>query len=73
MQTFIVENSSTIDKVFYNEQMKSLTVQFKSGQQYKYENVSQDDFENLKNSESKGKFVNEVIKPKEFSKVQLND
>ncbi len=71
MQTYLVENSSTINKLFYNEQIKELTVEFKSGQQYKYENVAPIEFANFCNAESKGTFLNEQIKTKTYQKIQL--
>ena len=53
---------------------RTLTVELLNGSQYKYQNVSQKEFDDFTNAESKGKYLSEVIKQKETQKVQqLND
>lgn len=66
-------SSSTISKLWYSEKDSQLIVEFKNGQQYRYNNVSISEWNNLKSSESKGKFLNENIKSKPFQKMILND
>lgn len=66
-------SSSTISKLWYSEKDLQLIVEFKNGQQYRYNNVSISEWNNLKSSESKGKFLNENIKSKPFQKMILND
>ena len=74
MLTYKVENSSTISKLFYNELIHQLIVEFKSGQQYMYDQVSLEEYNNFCKAESKGKYMNENIKTKCYQKIQqLND
>lgn len=61
--------SSNIDMIAYDQE--TLFVQFKSGL-YKYNKVPREVYENLKKSESKGKFVNSAVKGAyEYEKVDL--
>lgn len=55
-------NSSNIERVAYDEITKELLVDFKNGKEYYYINVPKLLYEDLLNSTSKGKFLNEKIK-----------
>lgn len=59
---FIKVESSMIAEVAYLEESKALYVRFKNGSLYSYENVPKTLFDDLLNSESKGKFLTEYIK-----------
>jgi len=62
-------NSSNINKVGYDN--NDLLVEYKSGVLYKYLNVPKKLYEELLNSESKGRFMNSNIKGKfEYSKIE---
>jgi hypothetical protein len=62
-------NSSNINKVGYDD--NNLLVEYKSGVLYKYLNVPKKLYEELLNSESKGRFMNSNIKGNfEYSKIE---
>lgn len=52
----IIENSSNIAEVNYNESNRSLTVRFHTGGVYLYESVPQKIYEDLINAESVGSY-----------------
>jgi hypothetical protein len=54
--------SSNIDAIGYDPDLKRLSVRFKSGRTYQYENVGEDDYQNLLNASSTGKHFNDHIK-----------
>ena len=58
---FVEVQSSNVVSIGYEN--NNLYVNYKSDT-YKYENVDQSVYESLLNSESKGRFMNEYIKPK---------
>lgn len=58
-------NSSSIKSIKYDETRKDLTVDFKSGRSYLYTPVSNEFFNKLNNSPSKGKFFYENIRNNE--------
>jgi hypothetical protein len=74
MKTILVNDlakveSSNINLVAFGT--NKLYVQFKNGGLYQYNNVMQEDYNNLKNAESVGKFLNTSIKPNyEFEKLE---
>lgn len=55
--------SSNIEAIGYNAGAKVLFVKFKSGAVYGYDKVPPIMNENIKVAESKGKFINENVKP----------
>ena len=57
---FIKVESSNIDRVAYKD--NKLYVEYKSGGLYAYDWVPEDVWNNLLNSESKGRFMNSIIK-----------
>ncbi len=60
--------SSTVNAISYKNNI--LFVRFNNGGVYMYEGISEELYESFKNSESKGKFLNENIKNKyECSKL----
>ncbi len=65
--------SENINKLFYNEQLNQLIVEYKSGGQYRYNEVSINEWNELISAESKGKFINESIKSKPYQKMVLSD
>ena len=74
MLVYQVQNSTNIKKLYYNKDTKVLTVEFKNNSQYKYDNVSLQEYQNFTLAESKGKYLKEVITNKVYHKVeQLND
>lgn len=56
-------NSEAIVEVVYDRENKEMVVQFTSGAQYTYYNISVQRFNAFKNSASKGKYLNFRIKP----------
>lgn len=56
-----VEGSSNVSELGYDKETKTLQVRFKNGSIYDYQPVTLLYFLNLKNAESKGKFLNENI------------
>ena len=73
MQSYIVENSSNIAEGIYDSNSCNLIVVYKNGGRYRYQNVTVEQWNNFKNSDSKGRFINQNIKSKECKKVLLND
>lgn len=61
---------STVVESFEFKGGKGLVIDFKSGAQYLYKDVDEKTFENFEKAESKGKFLNEVLK-KEFEVEKL--
>ena len=64
--------SSTINSVGFNPDKDTLTVQFNNGGLYRYSAVTPFDFVSFMCAESKGKFLNESIKPHHDVK-QINE
>lgn len=54
--------SSNIDSIGYNKEEQQLFIKFNNGSLYMYNDVPEDVWEDLQNSESKGKFVNNELK-----------
>lgn len=65
--------SSNINTLWYSSGKQQLIVEYKGGAQYRYDNISQMEWDGLIASESKGKFINESIKSKPYQKMILND
>ncbi|HQL11557.1 MAG TPA: KTSC domain-containing protein [bacterium] len=65
--------SSNIKTLWYSKDKQELIVEFLNGSQYRYSNVSELEWQNLKSAESKGKFLNENIKSKPYQKMILKD
>lgn len=63
--TINTPKSSVIKSLTYDENRKDLQVNFKSGKLYVYTPVSQQFFNKLSKTESKGKFFNQHIKNNE--------
>jgi hypothetical protein len=62
--------SSVIRNMIYDAVKHILTIRFVSGAVYNYKNVSAEEYAQLKNSSSKGKYLNQHIKGKhEFEQV----
>ena len=55
--------SSTIKTIEYVVEPKEIIVEFNNGSKYCYENCTAEDFRDFVYAESKGKFLNESIKP----------
>jgi hypothetical protein len=67
----IVENSSSIKSYEFDNEAKTLTVEFKAGSVYTYQNISDDIARDFHNAESKGSYLAKNIKGKfEYSKVE---
>ena len=61
-------NSSNISKIGYEND--TLLVEYKSGTQYRYKNVSTTLYEEFLKAESKGRFMNSNVKGKyEYERV----
>lgn len=54
-------NSSNIKSIFYDEDKKELLIFFHSGGLYKYHNISDKIFEQLKKEENKTKYIKENL------------
>lgn len=62
--------SSQVQSIGYCPATKTLAVNFNSGGQYHYHDVSQEHFDGLLKAESAGKYLGQHIKPKhKYSKV----
>lgn len=68
-----VYDSSNVLSTEYDLNDKTLIVTFVRGQQYKYFNVSKEDYLKLELSESQGKVINSTIRKYEFEKGDLVD
>ncbi|MGH6870026.1 MAG: KTSC domain-containing protein [Rhizomicrobium sp.] len=60
----IYVDSSTVDQIGYDDEASEIHVIFKRGRHYIYSGASQDIFDDFHNSPSKGKFLNEILKPR---------
>lgn len=58
-----VEHSSNIEAIGYDAGTKTLQVNFKNGGRYQYQNVTAEMWAALNEAESKGKYLNNQIKP----------
>lgn len=65
--------SSNIKTLWYSANKQELIVEYLGGSQYRYSNVTPDEWAGLTSAESKGKFINESIKSKPFQRMMLND
>ena len=61
--------SSAVAKIGYDAEAEEAYVEYIGGGFYAYEGVSAEVFEELANAESKGTFVNAVIKQHPFRRV----
>ncbi len=57
-------DSTAISDFAYDEEARELLIRYRGGRAYIYYEVSRDDYLAFRDAESKGKFVNKVIKPK---------
>lgn len=71
----LIENftSTNINKFWYDPETMVLIVEYKGGTQYRYNEITIDEFQSLCDSESKGKYINESIKSKPYQKMTLTD
>ena len=65
--------STAINKLWYSEKTKELIVEIKNGEQYRYGEVSPEEWRDLIQSQSKGKFITQNIKSKPYQKMVLHD
>ena len=56
-------DSSNIAAIGYDCELSELFVQYKNGMTYKYKEVPTNIYESFLKAESKGKFMNEEVKP----------
>lgn len=54
--------SSNVKSIGYEAENQKLLVEYLSGQKYEYENVPQNIFDDLLDSVSKGRYMNQMIK-----------
>lgn len=79
VEKFIAVTSSNIDAIAFDEENSDLYISFlnkKTGSStlYKYANVTQEVFEELRDADSKGKFIHSRIKGRyEYNKVELEE
>ena len=64
--------SSNIKSLWYNSATLQLIVEYVAGSKYTYENVNPIKWLELKNAQSKGKFIAENIRANPFKKMILN-
>jgi len=57
-----IVNSSNIARIGFDSQLNKLVVQFKTGKYYEYENVPENLYLNMVNSQSIGKYFNTYIR-----------
>ncbi len=65
--------SEDVKVLWYSAEKENLIVEYKDGKQSRYDNISNFEWQSLKGSESKGKFINENIKSKPYQKMMLHD
>ena len=61
IKSFTATNSSHVQKVEYNDDCKSLRVEYQNGRVYNFSNVPADVYEELVLAPSVGKFLNEFV------------
>ena len=65
--------SSNLSKAIYDTKEKTLTVTFKSGNEYEYYKVPHQIFTKLRMAESQGRFFNyEISKEYKYKKISTN-
>ena len=60
---FITVESSVVESVWYKPSVPTFVVDYVNGSSYEYLDVPYFVFEGFRSAESKGKFINEYIKP----------
>ena len=63
----VITNSSAFNKASYNQDTKKLTVEYKTGGNYTYDNITQDEVDSILSAQSRGSKLKEVIKGKSFT------
>ena len=66
--TMVPVESSHINQVGFNEETKELTVEYSTGT-YIYEGCSKQNFEDLLNAPSKGRYINDYFRGVKYRKV----
>jgi hypothetical protein len=62
--------SSMLNSTTYNFTEEILTVEFKNGVEYSYQNVNREEYQKFLDSESKGKhFISEIRDKKEYKRL----
>jgi hypothetical protein len=61
IKSFTATNSSHVQKVEYNDEGKSLRVEYQNGRVYTFSNVPAEVYEELVLAPSVGKFLNEFV------------
>jgi hypothetical protein len=70
MRTYIPGNSNRMEIVIYEDDKQLLTIEFKRGGRYEYENVPPEVYNSLIVAKSAGQFFNENIRDNfEFTKI----
>ena len=64
MRASVPVDSSALDAVGYDPRRRVLHVAYKGGREYAYLDVPPDVYDALLQADSKGRFVNEVVKPR---------
>lgn len=67
----IKTKSSNVDTVAYDAESETAFITFKNGTLYKYEGVSSEEFDALKNAESVGSYLGRVFLKKGFGYEKL--
>ncbi len=62
-------NSTSISAIGYDEKAKQMQVLFKNNSLYQYENISQEEYNQLLNSSSAGSILKSIVKDKPYSKI----
>ena len=63
----VITNSSAFNKASYNQDTKKLIVEYKTGGNYTYDNVTQSEIDSILSAQSRGSKLKEVIKGKSFT------
>lgn len=63
------EKSSAIDRAVYNKQGNSLTITYRDGAVYRYRHVPERVYLGLLEAESKGEYLNRVVKRYPYKKL----
>lgn len=65
--------SSNIAKFWYDSDTQVLIVEYKGGAQYRYNDITEAEYNGLCLAESKGTYINNEIKSKPYQKMILTD
>jgi len=69
MKTKLVENSSQVSEIGYDEKEKIFLVVYKTGAKYHYYNIEPEIWEGAQSAESVGSYIHQHVKTHSYKRV----